>query len=121
ATTHFKQIGNLFSKNSLAALSFAPARIVKLVSAARVTNALEHFRFSLREMFVQPMFEQRRDRPWQSQQDMSGKLRPGFCARSDNRWNLVIVNSGNDRRDHHADRDSGGAQLRDCLQPRGWH
>jgi len=40
-------------------------------------------------MFIEPMLEQWRDRPWQAQQDVSGKLRSGLRATGNDCWNFV--------------------------------
>src|SRR5438270_13420488 len=66
ATTDFKHVCDLFGKKTFASLAFAPTRIVKLFAASRRTDPSQHFRFSLREMFVEPVLEQWRDGPRQS-------------------------------------------------------
>src|SRR5437588_5465833 len=118
ATTHLEHRRDLFSENAFADLAFSPTRIVQLFAAASRANSFQHFRLSLRKMFVQPMFEQRPHCPRQSQQHVTGKLRAGFCAGGNNRRNFVIVNPRNHRRNHHADRNVCRAQLSDGVQPR---
>src|SRR5207253_6075796 len=119
ATTHLEHVLNLLGEDALAGLTFAPARIVEFFSASSCPNSFQYFRLSLGEMFIEPMLEQWRDRPWQAQQNMAGELRAGFGARRDDRRNFVIVDAGNHGCDHHADRNVCSAQSRDGIQLRG--
>src|SRR5438270_1474385 len=66
ATTHLEHILNLFGENSFTDLTFPPTRIVQLFATSRRADALKHFRFALRKMFVEPVPKQRRHRPRQS-------------------------------------------------------
>ena len=63
----------------------------------------QHFLFAVWEMFLQPVLEQWRNRPRQADNCIAGKLRASFSARSQDLWNLVISETGNNRRDHYAD------------------
>src|SRR5205085_10200921 len=117
-TTHLEHVLNLLGEDALAGLTFAPARIVEFYSSSSCPNSLQHFRLSLREMFVEPMLEQWRDRPWQTQQNMAGELRAGFGAGRDDRRNFVIVNARDHGRNHYADGNLCGSQLRDSIQTR---
>src|SRR6476620_1496348 len=54
------------------------------------------------ERFLQPMLEQWRNRPWQTDNRVAGKLPARFSARVQDLRNLVISESGNNWRDHYA-------------------
>src|SRR5262249_43571099 len=101
-TTYFEQRRNLIGENSFSCHARVPLRIVQPVTP-HMPDLPQYFLFAVREMFLQPVLEQWRNRPGQADDCIAGKLRASFCARSQDLWNLVISESGNNRRDHHAD------------------
>ena len=68
-------------------------------------------------MFLQPMLEQWRNRPWQANNCVTGKLRARFCARIQDLRNLMIGQSGDDWRDHYANWNFCCAKLLDRIEP----
>ena len=76
----------------------------------------QHFLFTIWEMLPQPVLEQWRNRPRQADYCIAGKLRASFCARSQDLWNLVISETGNNRRDHYADWNFCRAKLSDRIE-----
>src|SRR5260370_18510945 len=89
ATTHIEHFLNLLSEDPFAELTFPPTRIVELFSAPSRAKSPQHFRFPLREMFIEPVLEPSRDRPRQPQQNIAGELRAGFGAPRDTRPTVV--------------------------------
>ena len=55
-----------------------------------------------------------------SPQEIAGKLRARFCTGVENPWNFVIVEPGNDRRNHHANWNSCAAKLSDRFKAARW-
>src|SRR4026209_1507628 len=93
-----------------------PLRIVQPVSP-QMPDPPQHFLFAVWKMFLQPMLEQWRNRPWQADDRVAGKLRARFCARIQDLRNLVISEPGNNRRDHYAKWNFGCTKLFDGGEP----
>ena len=104
-TTDFEERGDLLGKNSFSGHARVPLRI-DLAGFPAYAGSAEHLLFAVWKMFLQPMLEQRRNRPWQADNCVTGKLRARFCARFQDLRNFVIGESRNDRRDHYANRNS---------------
>ena len=77
----------------------------------------KHLLFAVRKMFLQPMLKQRRDGPWQTDNCVAGKLRTRLCTCIQDFRNLVIIEPGNNWRDHYADRDFCRTKLFDGVEP----
>ena len=67
-------------------------------------------------MLFQPALEEGRDGPRQAQNDKARRTRARISGRFQDRRHLVIGDRRNDRRDHHAGRDTRGGELFDCVQ-----
>ena len=81
-------------------------------------DAPEHLLFAVRKMFFEPMLKKRRDRPWQSNNRVTGKLRARFRARLKNFRDFMIREPRNDRRNHHTNRNPSSAKLAHCIEAR---
>ena len=79
-------------------------------------NPLQHLLFAVREMFLQPMLEQWRNRPRQADYGVAGKLCARFRARFQDLRNLVISESRDNRRYHYANWNLCRMKLFDGIQ-----
>ena len=93
-----------------------PLRIVQPIPA-QMPDAPQHLLFTIWKMFLQPVLEQGRYGPWQTDNCIPGKLRAGFCARFEDFWNLVIGESWNNRRDHYANWNFCCTKVCDGVEP----
>ena len=80
-------------------------------------NPLQHLVFAVWKMFLQPMLEQWRNRPRQADYGVAGKLGACLCACFQDLRNLVISESGDDRRDHYANWNFCCTKLLDSVEP----
>src|SRR5438874_7206841 len=71
-----------------------PLRIVQPVSP-QMPDPPQHLLFPAWKMFLQPMLEEWRNRPWQADNRVASKLRARFCARVQDLRNLMVGKSWN--------------------------
>ena len=70
-------------------------------------------------MSFQPPLEQRRNGVRKPESDVTGGARSGFGSRGNERWNFVIGQAGNHRRQKDADGNAGVGECSDRSEPRG--
>src|SRR5438094_150342 len=80
---------DLLCKNSFSCHASVPLRIIEPVSP-EMSDSSQHLLFALWKMFLEPVFEQRRDRPGQTHNCVTGELRARFCAGVQDLWDLMI-------------------------------
>ena len=81
-----------------------------------MANASENLLFTIGKMFFQPAFKEWRHRPREPNNGITGKLRASLGASFQNRRYLVISEPGNNRRNHHTDRNAARAQVFDRIE-----
>ena len=77
----------------------------------------QHLLFALRKVFLKPMLEQWRNRPWQADNCVTGKLRACFRARIKDFGNFMVSKSGNNWRDHYANWNFRGVKVAYGIKP----
>src|SRR5919205_674082 len=115
-STYFKQGRDLLGENSFSRHACVPLRIIQPVTA-QMPDPPQHFVFTIWKMFLQPMLEQWRNRPRQTDNCVAGKLRASFCASIQDLGNLMIIEPGDNWRDHHANWNFRCTKLFDRLEP----
>lgn len=123
-------LGEQLGELAFAAHAAAEAAVVGL-AAARLAHQAHDVLGALREMFAEPLLEQRRHLVWQAQQHVASRARPGVACRLEQALELHVVDHRDHRRAHHADRHAGlvqgaqgpqacggrcGARLHDALE-----
>src|SRR4051812_3823949 len=91
STSHFEQIADLIGEDSLTGYARAPTRVVQApCSPANLPYPAKDLLFLVGEVLIQPVFEQRGNSPWKSNDGVAGKLRTRLGACRHDGWDLMI-------------------------------